>query len=90
MVLDSLPNLVDAGPVQCAAGQNGGRPVGTGRQQEMQGRLIFLLGHLGAQDVITVCLIDDNGIGHLQHTFFDPLQFITGTCNHQNQKEVDH
>ena len=56
----------------------------------MQGGFILPLGQFGAGDVITVGLVDNDGVSNLENTLFDPLQFIAGTGNLQDQEEIDH
>ena len=56
----------------------------------MHGKRILPPGLFGAFDVVPVGLVYRNGIGHLHDPPLDPLQFIAGTCKHDQQEKIDH
>ena len=47
-------------------------------------------GKVGLVDVITIGLVDDDGISHLHDTTLDPLQFVARTSQLDEEEEVDH
>ncbi len=51
--------------------------------------LVIGLGFFCTPDVIAIGFSDHDRIGHFHDTFFNSLQFITGTGQHQQQEKVN-
>ena len=47
-------------------------------------------GKVGLVDVITIGLVDDDGISHLHDTALDPLQFVASPSQLDEEEEVYH
>ncbi len=56
----------------------------------MECRFILFSGKFRSFNIVTVGFVNGNGIGKFENTLLNTLQFVSGTGNHQHQKEIDH
>ena len=90
ILLDALPDLLQAGFRHGRRGVDLGAPARFRDGEEPQGPLELRAGQLGLVDVFAVGLGDDHQVGHLHDTALDALQLVAGARDLQQHEEVDH
>ena len=56
----------------------------------MQGGTVFRRGCRCPAEIVSICLVDGDHIGKLDHAFFETLELIAGARQHQHQEKVGH
>ena len=46
--------------------------------------------HCSPLGIVTIGFGDGNHVGDFQNTFFDSLQFVAASSDHEHQKKIDH
>ena len=88
--VDHGPDLVDADSVIAGVGEHFGEPTRLCRWEEVEGVAEVARGHLGAADVVTVGLVDDDAVSHLHDAALDTLELVARASQLDEQEEVDH
>ncbi len=90
MLLEALPEHVQAGAVPAAAGQHGRCP-GRVRRLEQAQRAGQLAGRgAGVEFVRAVRLVHGDDVGELQDALLDALELVAGAGQGEQQEAVDH
>ena len=90
ILVDHIPDFLDAIAVETAVAQHLRQPAALGHGEEMQ-RIAEIGGrHVTLVDIIAIALIDDNGVANLHDPALDALQVVAGTCQLDEQEEVNH
>ena len=89
-VLDAVPDIGEPVAFGGRAGIHPRTPSRIGHRKEVQRIEEVALGQLCALLVATVALVDRDHVGHLHNAAFDSLQFVPGSCDLDQQEEVDH
>ena len=58
--------------------------------EEMQGGTALGGGALGTEHIVAIRFVDGDTVGHLHDAPFDPLQFVAGAADQNQQEKVNH